>query len=142
MGPRVHRPLGRKGPRAQGLMAHGPRDPKTLISLRKPRFSIRRQLGGSAPGKDNSTPAEDLHNKNSLLAALGKKHSPMFCVGNMLTHISPELEKVERPTMWNHCCCCCFCVLLLLFLSSLFFVLLLLLSPLILSLLLLHSQPD
>ena len=74
-----------------------PRDPKILIldlksikfhkkhrfSSGKTRFSIRRfsagnsaatrrQPAGNRPGKDNSAPAEYLHNKNPSLVALGK----------------------------------------------------------------------
>ena len=44
------------------------------------RFSMRRFLPGNAPatrrhrpGKDNLAPAEDVHNKNPSLVALGKK---------------------------------------------------------------------
>ena len=32
----------------------------------------RRHLRGTSPGKDNLAPAEDVHNKNPSLVALGK----------------------------------------------------------------------
>ena len=34
--------------------------------------AARRQRGRTRPGKDNSAPAEDLHNKNPSLALSGK----------------------------------------------------------------------
>ena len=89
-GPRAQ---GSMGPRAQGLKgprAHGPKGPwaqKHRFSLGKPRFSIRRQRGGNAPGKDNSTPAEDLHNKNPSLPLSGIK-----------TAYSKPPKKTQRPT--------------------------------------------
>ena len=60
--------------------------PKTLIFLRESEVfyatATRRQRTGNAPatrrqpaGKDNLAPAEDLHNKNPSLVALGKNKS-------------------------------------------------------------------
>ena len=71
---RAGRPAGQAGPSPS---------PKTLIFLRKITISIRRHRTGTAPaphrhrtgnrpGKDNLAPAEDVHNKNPSLVALGK----------------------------------------------------------------------
>ena len=70
-GPWAHGPKAH-GPWAQGPKAHGPWDPKPLIFLRKTRVFYMPAPYRSADGKDNSTPAEDLHNKNPSLALSGK----------------------------------------------------------------------
>ena len=47
--------------------------PKTLISFGKIWFSKHWQRPRIHAGKDNLAPAEDLHNKNPSLVALGEK---------------------------------------------------------------------
>ena len=73
--------------------------PKTLIFLRRSEVSMRRQSGGNPvstrrqpagnpaairrhrPGKDKSASAEDLHNKNPSLIALGKNRQSLGIMG-------------------------------------------------------------
>ena len=68
----VHGPMGSWAQGPMGPRPTGPGIQKHEFYFAKHRFSIRRQRAGTAPGKDNSTPAEDLHNKNPSLAPSGK----------------------------------------------------------------------
>ena len=71
-GPLAQVPWGFLGPRPMGS---GP-GPKTLIFLSKMQVFYAAAAPRQRGGKDNLAPAEDVHNKNPSLVALGKMKDP------------------------------------------------------------------